>query len=241
MMERRRAPGRLAPPPRGRATSPLPAPAEERFAEFDSGSGRPPGVDHHGLRRLLRNLLRDKSIGPTGGADHPRRGPHVRHGRAFQGLQDLSPAGPALRARRLQTDAYLAEAKDGQILEEGITEAGGHGSFTAAGTAYATCGQPMVPFYIFYSMFGFQRVGDLIWAAADMRARGFLMGATAGRTTLLGEGLQHDDGQSHLLFSVVPNVPGLRPGVRLRDRPPSCATASGACTARAAARTSSTT
>jgi pyruvate dehydrogenase E1 component len=104
-----------------------------------------------------------------------------------------------------------SEAKDGQILEEGIAEAGGLGDFTAAGTAYATFGQAMVPFYTFYSMFGYQRVGDLIWAAADMRARGFLMGATAGRTTLLGEGLQHDDGQSHLLFSVVPNVQAYDP------------------------------
>jgi pyruvate dehydrogenase E1 component len=104
-----------------------------------------------------------------------------------------------------------SEAKDGQILEEGITEAGGLADFTAAGTAYATFGQPMVPFFIFYSMFGFQRVGDLIWAAADMRARGFLMGATAGRTTLTGEGLQHDDGQSHLLFSAVPNVQAYDP------------------------------
>ncbi|HTW09255.1 MAG TPA: pyruvate dehydrogenase (acetyl-transferring), homodimeric type, partial [Acidimicrobiales bacterium] len=88
---------------------------------------------------------------------------------------------------------------------------GGLSDFTAAGTAYATFGQPMVPFFIFYSMFGYQRVGDLIWAAADMRARGFLMGATAGRTTLHGEGLQHDDGQSHVLFSVVPNVQAYDP------------------------------
>jgi pyruvate dehydrogenase E1 component len=104
-----------------------------------------------------------------------------------------------------------SEAKDGQILEEGITEAGGLADFTAAGTAYATFGQAMVPVFIFYSMFGYQRVGDLIWAAADMRARGFLLGATAGRTTLTGEGLQHDDGHSHLLFSVVPNVQAYDP------------------------------
>src|SRR5207244_8089405 len=94
----------------------------------------------------------------------------------------------------------------GQILEEGITEAGAMSSFTAAGTAYATWNTPMVPFYIFYSMFGFQRTGDLIWAFGDMRGRGFLLGATAGRTTLNGEGLQHEDGHSPLLFSAVPNV-----------------------------------
>ena len=91
------------------------------------------------------------------------------------------------------------EAKNGQILEEGINEAGAMSSFIAAGTAYATHGVPTIPFYIYYSMFGFQRVGDLIWAAADMRCRGFLLGGTAGRTTLNGEGLQHEDGHSHVL------------------------------------------
>ncbi|MDH3499221.1 MAG: pyruvate dehydrogenase (acetyl-transferring), homodimeric type, partial [Acidimicrobiia bacterium] len=99
-----------------------------------------------------------------------------------------------------------AEAKDGQILEEGITEAGSMCSFIAAGTSYADRGVPMVPFFTFYSMFGFQRVGDLIWQAADARARGFLMGATAGRTTLMGEGLQHQDGHSLVLASTVPSV-----------------------------------
>jgi pyruvate dehydrogenase E1 component len=104
-----------------------------------------------------------------------------------------------------QASAYR-EAVDGQILEEGITEPGSLSSFIAAGTAYATHGVPTIPFYIYYSMFGFQRVGDLIWAAADLRTRGFLLGATAGRTTLNGEGLQHEDGHSHLLASTVPNV-----------------------------------
>jgi pyruvate dehydrogenase E1 component len=99
---------------------------------------------------------------------------------------------------------YYKESKDGQILEEGITEAGGLASFTAAGTAYANLGVPMIPFFIYYSMFGFQRVGDLIWAFADSRGKGFLVGGTAGRTTLLGEGLQHDDGHSHVLSTVVP-------------------------------------
>jgi pyruvate dehydrogenase E1 component len=102
--------------------------------------------------------------------------------------------------------ASYHEAKDGQILEEGITEAGAMCSFIAAGTSYATHGVPMVPFFIYYSMFGFQRIGDLIWAAGDMRCRGFLLGATAGRTTLNGEGLQHQDGHSHVLASTVPNV-----------------------------------
>ena len=118
------------------------------------------------------------------------------------------------------------ESPDGQILEEGITEAGALASFIAAGTAYATRGVPMVPFFIFYSMFGFQRVGDLIWPAADARARGFLLGATAGRTTLLGEGLQHQDGHSLAAGLDRARPAGLRPGLRLRGGRPSCATAS---------------
>src|SRR5262249_31388996 len=106
---------------------------------------------------------------------------------------------------QFQATAYR-EAKDGQILEEGITEAGSMSSFIAAGTAYATHGVPTIPFFIYYSMFGFQRIGDLIWAAADMRTRAFLLAATAGRTTLTGEGLQHMDGHSHVLASTVPNL-----------------------------------
>src|SRR5205814_2675745 len=98
------------------------------------------------------------------------------------------------------------ESTTGQILQEGINEAGAMSSFIAAGTAYSTHGVNTIPFYIYYSMFGFQRVGDLCWAAADARCRGFLMGATAGRTTLNGEGLQHEDGHSHLLCSLVPNL-----------------------------------
>ncbi len=106
---------------------------------------------------------------------------------------------------------YYKEAQNGQILEEGITEAGGLASFTAAGTAYATVGVPMIPFFIYYSMFGFQRVGDLIWAFADSRGKGFLVGGTAGRTTLLGEGLQHDDGHSHVFSSVYPTCTSYDP------------------------------
>ncbi len=106
---------------------------------------------------------------------------------------------------------YYKEAQNGQILEEGITEAGSMASFTAAGTAYASIGVPTIPFFIYYSMFGFQRVGDLIWAFGDSRGKGFLIGGTAGRTTLLGEGLQHDDGHSHVLSSVVPNCKSYDP------------------------------
>jgi pyruvate dehydrogenase E1 component len=106
---------------------------------------------------------------------------------------------------------YYKEATDGQILEEGITEAGAMSSFVAAGTAYSTFGVNMIPFYFFYSMFGFQRIGDLIWAAGDAQARGFLLGATAGRTTLAGEGLQHQDGHSHVLALTNPSVEAYDP------------------------------
>ena len=106
---------------------------------------------------------------------------------------------------------YYKEAKDGQVLEEGITEGGSMAEFTAAGTAYANYGVDMIPFYIYYSMFGFQRVGDLIWAFADSRGKGFLMGGTAGRTTLNGEGLQHQDGHSLLLASTVPTLAAYDP------------------------------
>ena len=134
----------------------------------------------------------------------------------FKEVKIYAPLGQLYEPVDSKLMLTYSEAKDGQILEEGITEAGGMADFTAAGTAYATWGQPMIPFFIFYSMFGFQRVGDLIWAFGDMRGRGFLLGGTAGRTTLLGEGLQHDDGHSLLLASTVPNVRRLRPGVRLR-------------------------
>ena len=106
----------------------------------------------------------------------------------------------------MHTLLYYKEAKDGQILEEGITEAGSISSFIAAGSAYATHGINTIPFFIYYSMFGLQRIGDLVWAAADMRCRGFLLGGTAGRTTLSGEGLQHQDGNSHVLALPVPNL-----------------------------------
>ena len=118
----------------------------------------------------------------------------------------------------MDTLLYYKEASDGQILEEGINEAGSISSFIAAGTAYATHGVNTIPFFIYYSMFGFQRVGDLIWAAGDSRARGFLLGGTAGRTTLAGEGLQHQDGNSQLLAYPVPNLVSYDPAYRLRDR-----------------------
>ena len=124
----------------------------------------------------------------------------------FRQVGIYSSVGQLYEPVDMDTLLYYKEAKDGQILEEGITEAGSICSFIAAGTAYANHGINTIPFFIYYSMFGFQRIGDLIWAAADMRTRGFLVGGTAGRTTLAGEGLQHQDGHSHVLALPVPNL-----------------------------------
>ena len=124
----------------------------------------------------------------------------------FREIGIYSPKGQLYEPVDSETLLYYHETTDGQILEEGITEAGALSSWIAAATSYSAHGEAMLPFYIYYSMFGFQRVGDLIWAAADQRSRGFLVGATAGRTTLSGEGLQHEDGSSHLVASTIPNL-----------------------------------
>jgi pyruvate dehydrogenase E1 component len=124
----------------------------------------------------------------------------------FRQIGIYSPKGQLYEPVDRESLLYYQEAKDGQILEEGINEAGSMSSFISAGTSYANLGTTMLPFYIFYSMFGFQRVGDMMWLAGDIRAKGFLLGATAGRTTLNGEGLQHQDGHSHLLASTIPSV-----------------------------------
>jgi pyruvate dehydrogenase E1 component len=155
--------------------------------------------------QLLSQLLKDESVGP-------RVVPIVADEARTFGMQTLfrqagiySAVGQLYEPEDHDELLYYREAKDGQILEEGITEAGALSSWLAAATSYSSHGLPMLPFYIYYSIFGFQRVGDLIWAAADSRARGFLVGGTAGRTTLAGEGLQHQDGASHLIASTIPN------------------------------------
>jgi pyruvate dehydrogenase E1 component len=155
--------------------------------------------------QLLGQLLKDEALGP-------RVVPIVADEARTFGMQTLfrqvgiySAVGQLYEPEDHDELLYYREAKDGQILEEGITEAGALSSWLAAATSYSTHGLAMLPFYIYYSMFGFQRVGDLIWAAADSRARGFLVGGTAGRTTLAGEGLQHQDGSSHLIASTIPN------------------------------------
>ena len=155
--------------------------------------------------RILNTLLRDKAIGPRVVPIVPDESRTFGMEGMFRQFGIFSQAGQLYQPEDANQLMYYREAPDGQMLQEGINEAGGMASWIAAATAYSTSDIAMIPFYIFYSMFGFQRVMDLIWAAGDSRARGFLLGGTAGRTTLNGEGLQHEDGHSHLLASVVPN------------------------------------
>jgi pyruvate dehydrogenase E1 component len=161
--------------------------------------------------RLLRGLARDEHIGPRVVPIIPDEARTFGMDALFRELNIYASQGQKYQPVDHDLLLSYSESTKGQILEEGITEAGSMASFIAAGTSYSTRGVPMVPFYTFYSMFGFQRVGDLIWQAADMRARGFLMAATAGRTTLLGEGLQHQDGHSLVLASTVPFVQAYDP------------------------------
>src|SRR5713101_5012222 len=205
MMERRRALGGFVPRRLVRA-KPLSQPDAAAFAEFPKGSGAAAASTTMAFTRLLRNLLRDKNIGKRVVPIIPDQARTFGMDPLFKEVGIYSPLGQRYEPVDAETLMPYREAIDGQVLEEGITESGSMASFTAAGTSYATHGEPMLPFYVFYSMFGLQRTGDQIWAFGDARGRGFLCGATAGRTTLNGEGLQHEDGHSHLLATALPNV-----------------------------------
>jgi pyruvate dehydrogenase E1 component len=192
-------------PVRAQQAPTLAVPELASFARLLEGSGAREESTTMVFVRVLSQLLRDSRIGRC-------IVPIVADEARTFGMQSLfrqvaiySAFGQLYEPEDRDELLYYKETKDGQILEEGITEAGAMSSWIAAATSYSTHGVPMLPFYIFYSMFGFQRVGDFIWAAADSRARGFLIGATAGRTTLSGEGLQHQDGTSQLIASTVPN------------------------------------
>ena len=204
MMERRRALGGAVPRRTTTVRKPITLPDERAFAEFDSGSGEQAVSTTMGFTRLLRNLARDKDFGSRVVPIIPDEGRTFGMDALFPELKIYAAQGQKYEPVDHKLLLSYTESSSGQILEEGITEAGSMASFIAAGTSYAVRGVPMVPFYTFYSMFGFQRVGDLIWQAADSRAKGFLMGATAGRTTLLGEGLQHQDGHSLVLAGTIP-------------------------------------
>ncbi|MHC4815301.1 MAG: pyruvate dehydrogenase (acetyl-transferring), homodimeric type [Planctomycetota bacterium] len=184
----------------------LEVPGLERFEDLLRGSGERKMATTMAFVRLLRKLLREESLGRHVVPIVPDEARTFGMDALFREHGIYSSLGQLYEPVDHESLLYYREARDGQLLEEGITEAGAASSFIAAGTAYARHGVPMLPFFIFYSMFGFQRIGDLVWAAADARTRGFLLGATAGRTTLAGEGLQHQDGHSHLLAATVPNV-----------------------------------
>ncbi len=203
LMERRRLLG--GPLPKRTVASPgFELPGADAYSEVNAGSGKVEASTTSAFTRLLRNLCRQEGFGRHVVPIVPDEARTFGMDSMFRELKIYAPGGQLYEPVDAAMLLSYIEAADGQILEEGITEAGSLASWTAAATSYATRGVPMVPFFIFYSMFGFQRVGDLIWAAADARARGFLLGATAGRTTLQGEGLQHQDGHSLILASTVP-------------------------------------
>ena len=185
---------------------PLEVPKVEAFADLLKGTSRTEMSTTMGFVRLLATLIRNKSIGTQVVPIIPDEARTFGLDALFREVGIYASKGQLYEPVDRKSLLYYNETKDGQILEEGITEAGSMASFVAAGTAYASLGRYAIPFYIYYSMFGFQRIGDLMWLAGDMRTRGFLLGATSGRTTLNGEGLQHQDGHSLILSSTIPTL-----------------------------------
>jgi pyruvate dehydrogenase E1 component len=205
LRERREALGGYV-PSRSDRSKPLEGDQEELFKEFLDGSEGREVSTTMAFVGMLRKMLKDPQIGKLVVPIVPDEARTFGMESLFRTVGIYSSVGQRYEPVDVNTLLYYKEAKDGQILEEGITEAGSMASFIAAGSAYATHGINTIPFFIYYSMFGFQRIADFIWAAADMRTRGFLLGGTAGRTTLAGEGLQHQDGNSHVLALSVPNL-----------------------------------
>ncbi|MCA9836048.1 MAG: pyruvate dehydrogenase (acetyl-transferring), homodimeric type [Trueperaceae bacterium] len=190
---------------------PLAAPSEETFEEFMLGTEDREVSTTMVFVTILRKLLRDENWGKLVVPIIPDEARTFGMEALFRQIGIFSSRGQLYEPVDKENLLYYKESKDGQILEEGITEAGSMSSFIAAGSAYATHGVNTIPFFIYYSMFGFQRIGDLAWLAGDMRIKGFMLGATAGRTTLAGEGLQHQDGHSHLLAYPIPNLKAYDP------------------------------
>ncbi len=205
MNERRRQLGGPVPARQVRAT-PLVLPGDKVYDFIRKGSGKQEVATTMAFVRLLRELVKDPEIGGRFVPIIPDEARTFGMDSMFPTQKIYNPNGQQYTSVDASLMLAYRESEQGQLLHEGINEAGSVGSFTAAGTSYATHGQPMIPVYVFYSMFGFQRTGDSIWAAADQMARGFLVGATAGRTTLTGEGLQHNDGHSLLLAATNPAV-----------------------------------
>ncbi|MCY4378195.1 MAG: pyruvate dehydrogenase (acetyl-transferring), homodimeric type, partial [Spirochaetaceae bacterium] len=193
-------------PARAARAEPLSAPPAELFAEFLHGTDGREASSTMAFVRILNNVLSDKEVGPLIVPIVPDEARTFGMEPLFRQVGIYSSVGQLYEPVDRENLLYYKEAKDGQVLEEGITEAGSFSSFIAAGNAYATHGVNTIPFFIYYSMFGFQRIGDLIWAAADLRCKGFFLGGTSGRTTLNGEGLQHQDGHSHVAALAVPTL-----------------------------------
>jgi pyruvate dehydrogenase E1 component len=198
-------------PQRSVSCQTLPTPDRELFRSFLEGTGERTASSTMSMVRMLAQLMKDRDIGRYVVPIVPDEARTFGMDALFKAAGIYSPEGQKYTPVDADSLMSYREAVDGQILQEGICETGAMASFMAAGTAYAVHGVPTIPFYIFYSMFGFQRVGDMIWACADMMARGFLLGGTAGRTTLNGEGLQHEDGHSHVLASTFPNLKSYDP------------------------------
>jgi len=198
-------------PRRSIRAKPIAAVHDELFKEFTEGSDEREVSTTMAFVAMLRKMLKDAEIGKLIVPIVPDEARTFGMESLFRTVGIYASGGQKYDPVDMNTLLLYREAKDGQILEEGITEAGSMASFIAAGSAYATHGINTIPFFIYYSMFGFQRIGDFIWAAADMRTRGFLLGGTAGRTTLSGEGLQHQDGNSHILALPVPNLKAYDP------------------------------
>ena len=210
LLERRRELGGFV-PTRTTVQSNLPTPGDEVFGEFAEGTGKREVSTTMVMVRMLADLLKDERVGKHIVPIIPDEARTFGMEPLFRQVGIYSGVGQLYEPVDSDSLLYYRQAKDGQILEEGITEAGAMSSFIAAGTSHAAHGTPMIPIFLFYSMFGLQRVGDLVWAAGDMRCRGFLMGATAGRTTLAGEGLQHQDGNSHVLALPCPTLQAYDP------------------------------
>jgi len=211
MLERRKALGGSLPQRRRKADAKLKAPELSAFEQITKGTGEREISTTMALVRGMNLMLRDKQLGE-------RVVPIVADEARTFGMEGMfrqigiyAPFGQKYRPQDADQLLYYREDQKGQVLQEGISEAGGMGAWMAAATSYSISNVPMLPFFIYYSMFGFQRIGDLCWAAGDMRARGFLIGGTAGRTTLNGEGLQHEDGHSHLMSGAIPNVKSYDP------------------------------
>lgn len=205
MHERRKQLGGYI-PTRRMKSDPVKLPPEGLFQEFYEGTGDREVATTMAFGRILSKLLRDKNIGKLIVPIIPDEARTFGMEALFRQVGIYSHVGQLYEPVDRESLLYYKEAKDGQILEEGITEAGSISSFIAAGTAYSAYGINTIPFFVFYSMFGFQRVGDLIWAASDMQTRGFMVGGTSGRTTLAGEGLQHCDGNSHAYAYPYPTI-----------------------------------